>query len=152
MRKLGFILLAILLVVVYAAGYWPQHSQFQRTDKRLKSVSSELADTQARLQIYILSDRLARLIDKVEEKNFGDAQKLSSSFFDQVAAEMAETTDQHRKAVLQSIVNRRDAVTTGLANGTSATGEVLHQSLRELWSLADSIAVPVQTTPLPKMN
>ena len=76
MRRLVLILLAALLVVVYVVGYWPQHSQLQETERTLQSVSSQLADAQARLQIYSLSDRLVRLIDKVEEKNFGDAEIL----------------------------------------------------------------------------
>ena len=152
MRRLGFILLAALLVVVYVVGYWPQHSQLQKTERRLQSVSSQLADAQARLQIYSLSDRLVLLIDKVEEKNFGDAQKFSSEFFDQVLAEMTQTNDEHRKSVLQSILNKRDAVTAGLTNGASATTEVLHQSLRELRPLVDSALVPGSTAPPPKTN
>ena len=152
MRRLGFILLAALLVVVYVVGYWPQHIQLQKTERTLQSVSSQLADAQARLQIYSLSDRLVRLIDKVEEKNFGDAQKFSSEFFDQVSAEMTQTNDEHRKSVLQAILSKRDAVTAGLANGASATTEVLHQSLGELCSLVDSASVPGSTAPPPKTN
>jgi hypothetical protein len=152
MRRLGFILLAALLVVVYVIGYWPQHSQLQKTESKLQSVSSQLADAQARLQIYSLSDRLVRLIDKVEEKNFGDAQKFSSEFFDQVRAEMTQTNDEHRKSVLQSILNERDAVTAGLTNGASATTEVLHQSLRELRPLVDSASATGSTVPPPKTN
>jgi hypothetical protein len=152
MRRLGFILLAALLVVVYVIGYWPQHSQLQKTESKLQSVSSQLADAQARLQIYSLSDRLVRLIDKVEEKNFGDAQKFSSEFFDQVRAEMTQTNDEHRKSVLQSILNERDAVTAGLTNGASATTEVLHQSLRELRPLVDSASATGSTAPPPKTN
>ena len=152
MRRLGFILLAALLVVVYVIGYWPQHSQLQKTESKLQSVSSQLADAQARLQIYSLSDRLVRLIDKVEEKNFGDAQKFSSEFYDQVRAEMAQTNDENRKSVLQSILNKRDAVTAGLTNGASATTEVLHQSLRELRPLVDSASATGSTAPPPKTN
>jgi hypothetical protein len=152
MRRLGFILLAALLVVVYVIGYWPQHSQLQKTESKLQSVSSQLADAQARLQIYSLSDRLVRLIDKVEEKNFGDAQKFSSEFFDQVRAEMTQTNDEHRKSVLQSILNKRDAVTAGLTNGASATTEVLHQSLRELRPLVDWASATGSTAPPPKTN
>jgi hypothetical protein len=152
MRRLGFILLAALLVVVYVIGYWPQHSQLQKTESKLQSVSSQLADAQARLQIYSLSDRLVRLIDKVEEKNFGDAQKFSSEFYDQVRAEMTQTNDENRKSVLQSILNKRDAVTAGLTNGASATTEVLHQSLRELRPLVDSASATGSTAPPPKTN
>lgn len=152
MRRVGFILLAALLVVVYVVGYWPQHSQLQKTERRLQSVSFQLADAQTRLQIYSLSDRLVRVIDKVEEKNFGDAQKFSSEFFDQVSTEMTQINDEHRKSVLQSILSKRDAVTAGLANGASATTEVLHQSLRELRPLMDSASVPGSAAPPPKTN
>jgi hypothetical protein len=152
MRRLGFILLAALLVVVYVIGYWPQHSQLQKTESKLQSVSFQLADAQARLQIYSLSDRLVRLIDKVEEKNFGDAQKFSSEFYDQVRAEITQTNDENRKSVLQSILNKRDAVTAGLTNGASATTEVLHQSLRELRPLVDSASATGSTAPPPKTN
>jgi len=148
MRRLGL----VLLVAVYVAGYWPQHSRLQQAEGRLQSVSGQLADAQARLQSYSLSDRLARLIDKVEERNFGDAQKLSSEFHDQVRAEVTQSNGEHRKAVQQSILSKRDAVTAGLANGTVATSEVLHQGLRELWLLADSAPVPGSTAPLPKTN
>jgi ABC-type transporter Mla subunit MlaD len=139
-------------VVVYVVGYWPQHSQLQKTERTLQSVSSQLADAQARLQVYSLSDRLVRLIDKVEEKNFGDAQKFSSEFFDQVRAEMTQTNDEYCKSVLQSILNKRDAVTAGLTNGASAITEVLHQSLRELRPLVDSASVPGSAGPPPKTN
>ena len=152
MTKLGAVLLILLLVVVYLAGYWPQHGQLQETDSRLQSTNTQLANAQARLRIYALGDRLAQLIETIEKKNYGDAQKLSSECFDQVRAEIMRSEDEKRKTVLQAILDKRDAVTTGLAKGEPGTVEAVRQFSRELRQLVESPAAANSVAPPAKTN
>lgn len=57
--------------------------------------------------------QLLALTEAVSERNFGDAQELSSRFFDQVRAEATALSDAPMKLLLEGMVDRRDAVTAG---------------------------------------
>ena len=135
MKRLGWILFLLLLAAAYIAGYWPQHRKFRESEDKLNSASARLADAESRIRLCTLQNRLIALVRKTAEKNYGEAQALSTRFFDEVLAEARQTADQKSKSSLESILQQRDAVTAALAKGDSSSRDLLlplEKTLHEL--------------------
>ena len=130
MKALTLLIIAVALIAAaYLAGYWPQHQRILRLDEELRMTSSRLAEAQAEIRIYQLENRLLNLMEKTEQKNYGEAQKLSTDFFDRVRAEVPQAGKAPVQSLLESTLQKRDAVTAGLTKGDSATLDLLEQML-----------------------
>ena len=127
-------------MAAYIVGYWPQHRRLAESQKSLQGVRAQLADAQDRLRICSLQNRLLSLTEKVAGKNYGDAQKLSSDFFDRVRAEIGQTEKAELKSALEPILGMRDSVTAGLANGDPATLDLLRQATKKIQELVEPSA------------
>jgi hypothetical protein len=130
MKSVVVILVLALIVAAYFVGYWPEHKRLGESQKDAQIVAAQLADAQERLRIYGLQNQLLSLIQKVAETNYGEAQKLSSDFFDQVRTELAQTKEAELKSSLGPVLVMRDSVTAGLAKGDPATLEILQKAMR----------------------
>ena len=130
MKFLTLSLIAVVLAAaVYLAGYWPQHQRISRLNDELRVASSQLAEAQGEIRIYQLANRLLGLIEKTEQKNYGEAQRLSSDFFDRVRSEISPASKPSIQSLLESTLQKRDMVTAGLTKGDSATLDLLRQIL-----------------------
>ena len=130
MKVLTVLLIAVALIAAaYLAGYWPQHQRILRLDEELRMTSSRLTEAQAEIRIYQLENRLLNLMEKTEQKNYGEAQKLSTDFFDRVRAEVPQAGKAPVQSFLESTLQKRDAVTAGLTKGDLATLDLLRQIL-----------------------
>jgi hypothetical protein len=125
MKRLGWILFLLLLAVAYVAGYWPQHRKFRESEDKLNAASARLADAESRIRLCKLQNHLIGLVRKTADKNYGEAQALSTKFFDEVLAEARQTANQQSKSSLESILQQRDAVTAALAKGDSSSRDLL---------------------------
>jgi len=145
MKVLTVLLIAVALIAAaYLAGYWPQHQRVLSLDEDLRLANSRLADAQAEIRIYQLENRLLGLIEKTEEKNYGEAQKLSTDFFDRVRAEVPQAGKAPVQSLLESTLQKRDAVTAGLTKGDLATLDLLRQILVSFrQTVEDDLASPV---------
>jgi hypothetical protein len=128
--------LAVLVVLVgagaFAGGYWPQRQARVRAEREAAEARRQLAETRADLARAEARDRRGRLLgrllalqDAVASGNFGEAQALSTPFFDGVRDEAASEPDAKVRASLDAILARRDAVTAGLARGEASVREAL---------------------------
>ena len=130
MKALTLLIIAAALVAAaYLAGYWPQHQRVLSLDEDLRLANSRLADAQAEIRIYQLENRLLNLLEKTEQKNYGEAQKLSTDFFDRVRSEIPQAGKASVQSLLESTLQKRDAVTAGLTKGDLATPDLLRQIL-----------------------
>ena len=133
-------LVVLLIAGAFAAGYWPQRerlvqAQAEATELRrqLAEARSQLAGAEAKARLGGLFGQFLALQDAVVSGNYGEAQALSSTFFDLVRDEAAHDDRRGRPAAaLDAILTRRDAVTAGLARGEGSVREVLVPIEREL--------------------
>jgi hypothetical protein len=133
MKKfLGF-LVVVLIVAAYVGGYWPEHQHRLAAESEVSALQAQLDDAQVRVRLGGLLARLLSAMDAVAEKNYGQAQALSSAFFDQVREEEARAP-RTLKDALGAILKRRDAVTAALTQADPAVLTVLRQNLTELRS------------------
>ncbi len=137
--KRVLVVLAVLLVAgAFVAGYWPQRqgrvqakAEAAEARRQLSEARAELAQAEARARLGRLFGQFLALQDAVVSGNYGQAQALSSPFFDQVR-DAGAGADATARTALDAILMRRDTVTAGLARGESSVREVLVPIEREL--------------------
>jgi hypothetical protein len=134
---------AVLLLAAFLVGYWPQHRQAATLETEVSTLRDRVADLEARNRAAALLGDLLNLRDTVARRDYGQAQQLSSAFFDHVRAEAASTVPS-LKAGLASMLNSRDAVTSALARGDERVTEQLQQIELQLRALLGYPTGPAQ--------
>lgn len=139
MKKVVLILFVLLLAGAYVGGYWPQRQKLQEAEKSSAQAVQQLASAQAVVHITRLENDLVALVDQTQSQNYGEAQKLSSHFFDDLRAELDRSPNAPYRPTLETIFARRDAVTSGLTRTDAATIGPLRQSLNEVRQLSENL-------------
>jgi hypothetical protein len=144
MRKLGsIVLLLILVVLTYLAGYLSEHRRRAATESHLRLVNAQLAYAEEHLGICGLENQLLGVLMKVDANNYGDALKLSTEFFDGVPKQMVRTQNANFKSALQSFLEIRDSVTAALSrNDRAAAADLLRPALERLHSVLERPSAP----------
>lgn len=135
MRKI--LMLAVIVVVIWAylLGYWPQHKQVGAIEQENALLKNELSSAETVNRIARLENQLLVLIEQTEAQNYGEAQKLSNTFFDDMRKEIDRNKNAAYVPKLEAILARRDAVTASLARGDASALASLKQSLTEMREL-----------------
>lgn len=115
----------LLLGGAFLVGYVPERRLRIAAEERARSSQSQLAAAEARVRLGELLGQLLTVKEVTMRQNYGQAQELSSSFFDRVRAEAAETRESTFRDALNEILARRDAVTAGLTKADPAVVETL---------------------------
>jgi len=147
MKTFLFLLVVVLIGGAYFAGYLPQHQRLVESQRELQAAQTQLADVQARMRLYILQSRLARMIESVRGRNYGDAAKLSTEFFDDLRSTTSQTQDAQVRSELEAVLTLRDSVTMRLAVGDPAILDVLNGAMNRLRQLSEPSPAPVGAEP-----
>jgi hypothetical protein len=112
------IIAAIVLVVVFLAGFVPQYIKANRLDNELRQAR------QANLSAE-LRDLIGLAYVQANQKNYGLAAVTTTRFFNRVRDVANQTADQNSKKALDNLLVARDKVTAALAKGDAAvTGDL----------------------------
>lgn len=122
----------VLIAIAFVAGYWPEHQRRIVAEAESASAAARLAALDDRDHLAAILGELLNLTDAVAAMNYGQAQSLSSIFFDAVAAEAARTHNAGFKTALEAILQRRDAVTGLVVKGDAAAMEPLREAQHQL--------------------
>lgn len=117
MKRYFVTLVIVLAGLAYLAGYWPEHQRRRALEGQVTSLQVQLAEAQARVRLGDLLGQLLAAKDAVSAQNYGQAQALSSTFFDAVRAEATRTAAGAFKDALEKVVPMRDPVTASLTRG-----------------------------------
>jgi hypothetical protein len=142
MKTFIAVVVLMLLVGAYGTGYLPQHRKLSAAQSELQASRAQLFEAQAEIRMYQLQSRLLGLIEKTSEKNFGEAQKLSSDFFDRVRSEIPQTRRASFKSALESALQKRDTVTVALTQGNPTSLDLLREILSGFRQAVDSFGSP----------
>jgi hypothetical protein len=134
-RRIMLLLVVILIGVAYFIGYWPEHQQLTALQQDNDTIKKQLASAEALGRIARLENELLVLIEQTESQNYGEAQKNSNQFFDDVRKEIDRDKAAPYASKLEAVLGRRDAVTAGLAKAEATTVSTLRQSLSEMREL-----------------
>lgn len=127
MKRLFLIVGVILLAAAFLAGYWPQHQRAADAETAMRTARQELLDANRTVQLSELLGQLLRLSDAVDERNYGEAAALASSYFDRVRAETSSDQQPDVQQALQQILQSRDGVTAALARSDPSIAGTLRQ-------------------------
>jgi hypothetical protein len=130
-KRLGYVVFLIIVVLSSLAGYWPQHRKWVRTQAKLADTSAKLSNAELTLQLCQLQGQLVALIQETEEKNYSDASALSTKFFDGLRAEAESLHPSSLQSSLQSILSQRDEATAALARADPKAHDLLVKLLGE---------------------
>jgi len=138
-KRVLAVLVALMIAGAFVAGYWPQRERLAQARaeaaelrRQLSEVGSRAAEAESKARLGRLFGQFLALQDAVTAGNYGEAQSLSSPFFDRVRDEAAKTGDASARTALDAVLMRRDTVTAGLARSEGAVREVLIPIEREL--------------------
>jgi hypothetical protein len=118
--------LSVLVVGAFVAGYWPQAERRAEVEAELAAAQAEVAAAEVDAALGRLLVRLRFVSDAVSARNYGQAQQLSSVFFEAVRAEALRAPTAETQAVLEDLLQRRDAVTAALAQADPAVLDTIH--------------------------
>lgn len=137
--KIAGIVGVVALLVGYLGGLLPERgrrmvaeTQVASHQAEVASIRQELTSVEGRIRVGVLLGRALMVKELAAGSDYGRAQQVSSEFFDAVRAESTATDDAARRAVLMSVLSRRDAVTAALAKGEPAVVSTLTMVERDL--------------------
>jgi hypothetical protein len=148
------VLVVLLVGGAFVAGYWPQRQRLARAlaeadelRRRQDEGRSLLAAAEAKARLGRLFGQYLALHDAVVASNFGEAQRLSSPFFDAVRDELSRGPDPATRTALDAVLMRRDTLTAGIARGEGSVREVLVPIERELRRALGYPVLPLAPAP-----
>lgn len=132
-----FLAAAVIVVgaAAYVAGYWPEQQRRMALETEVAALRAQVADLEARVRGGRLLGQLLNVTEAVAALNYGQAQALSSTFFEDVRTEEARAPGAEMRSALEGVHQRRDAVTSALARGDASVMDTLRTvqlQLREL--------------------
>ena len=146
-KRIVTIVVVVLMGGAYVAGYLPEHRLRTEADTRARMLEERLAAAEARTRMGELLGEVLTVREVTTRQNYGQAQELSSSFFDRVRSEAAMTPDSTFRDALNEILARRDSVTAALTKAELGVTETLHTvELR----LRRTLGYPLPPEPAPK--
>ena len=109
---------AIVLAVVFLAGFVPQYAKVNRLDAELRQ--ARLGNTSAELR-----DLMGLAYVQANQKNYGIAAGTAARFFNRVREVANQTPDANAKKGYEDLLISRDKVTAELAKGeTGVMGDL----------------------------
>jgi hypothetical protein len=104
------IIAAIVLVIVFLAGYIPQYVKVNHLDAELRQ--ARLGNTSTELR-----DLVGLAYFQANQKNYGIAAGTTARFFARVREVANQTPDANAKKAYEDLLITRDKVTAELAKG-----------------------------------
>lgn len=127
MKKASVLLGIVLVAAAYVGGMWPERERRLALQDEVRVLQERLAHADAGNRLCRLLLQLQRLMDEVSQRNYGQAQRLSSDFFDAARAEAA-TAEPGVRDSLEAALRLRDPVTAALAQADPAALDQLRQA------------------------
>ena len=116
------IVVVVLLIVAFAAGFLPQYAKGKRLER-------ELGEARQENSLAHLRDLAGLAYLQASQKDYGLAGGTSTRFFDRTLEVANRTPNPSARKPLEDLLNRRDQITGALARGDP---EVL-SDLQGLW-------------------
>jgi hypothetical protein len=125
-RLIGVLAAVVLIGGALLVGYIPEHRLRSAAEQEAQGLRERLVAAEARVRLGQLLGEALAVKEVAMHQNYGQAQGLSSSFFDTVRGEAAATSVSEFRDVLNDVLSRRDAVTVSLTRADPAVVELLH--------------------------
>lgn len=144
MKRILAVGIVVLIGAAYFAGYWPERQRRVALEAEVAALRADRSTSRTQVAVARLLGQLLHATEAAAAMNYGEAQNLSSRFFDEVRAEVPRTEDPAMRATLESVQRTRDDVTAALARGDASVLGLLRQSQLQLRA---ALGYPVPATP-----
>jgi hypothetical protein len=151
MKRYLVVLVIVLVAGAWVAGFVPEYSARHDAEAARDRLQERVDAAESRLRIGELLGQSLALGDLVREERFGEAQPLSSAFFDAIRAESQRVSDPAFRDSLDAVLEARDAITAALSRGEpEASGRIAEVQRRLRRSLGYTVpgGAPPADTPL----
>lgn len=108
--KNNVIVVAVLLVIVFLAGFVPGYVKTHRLENELREARREQSLAQLR-------DLASLAYFQANQKDYGLAGGTAAQFFDRTQQTANQTPDASARKPLDDLLSLRDRITAGLAKG-----------------------------------
>ena len=119
--------MVLVVIAAFLVGYWPEHRRGASLQTDNDALRARVVTLENRARLSMIHTKALDAIDAVAAMNYGHAQGLSSSLFDDIRMELGRTTEPQYREALQEALNRRDAITAALATGDASALEPLRE-------------------------
>jgi hypothetical protein len=116
-RKRSIALVVLLLVVAFLLGFFPQYLRARRIEQQLQESGQQLAQCRLQNELSQVRDLSSMMYFETTRKNYGVAGGYASQFFDRTQSVANTVQDAKLGNALREVLNSRDPVTAGLAQG-----------------------------------
>jgi hypothetical protein len=125
-KRIGAIAAIVVIGVAFLAGYLPEHRMRTAAEQESLSLGERLRAAEAHVRMGQLLGEALTIREIVMRQNYGQAQELSSSFFDRVRQEASTTPVDEFRTTLEGILARRDSITASLTKASSGVLDTLN--------------------------
>jgi hypothetical protein len=125
-KRIAAVATIVLMTGAFLAGYLPEHQRRTAAEQESVTLRERLAAAEARVRVGQLLGQVLSLREVVMRQNYGQAQDLSSAFFNSVRDEATATPPSEFRDALNDVLSRRDAITASLTRADPGAGEMLH--------------------------
>jgi hypothetical protein len=124
-KRIAVVAAIVLIGAAFLVGYLPEYRLRTAAEQQSLALREQLAAAEARVRMGHLLGQTLAVQEVVLRQNYGQAQELSSAFFDSVRKEAAATPLDEFRSVLDEVLSRRDAVTASLTKADQGTVQAL---------------------------
>jgi hypothetical protein len=128
----------VVITAAFLAGFVPQFLEKRRVTAELQDVRTRLSTAQKQMAIDEVRNLAGLILLHASHHNYGTAREYSTQYFNK----LRELADQSESATLKSsaseLLQSRDSITSGLAQGTSSVVSELQVLLAATYSLPDA--------------
>ena len=108
---------AAVVLAVFLAGFVPQFLDKRRLKAELEDTRTSLSTAQFQIRIDEIRSLAGRMLLEASQQNYGTAATHSTEYFNKVRELASETEDTSVKTALSALLDARDSINSGLAQG-----------------------------------
>lgn len=127
----------VVLLVVFLGGFVPQYLEKRRLQDELEETRTRLSAVQLQSEIDKARNLAGRMLLEASRQNYGTAGEHSTHLFNQLRDLADRTTDPALKSSVMGLMEARDAITSGLAQGSASIIPEIQTLLQRMYELPD---------------
>jgi hypothetical protein len=132
---------SVAILVVFLVGFLPQVLEKRHLQNELENTRSQLSVAQLQNEIDEARNLAGRMLLEASRQNYGTAGEHSTKLFNQLRDLANHTGNATLKTSIAELLDARDSITSGLAQGNSSIIPELQSLLQRMYNLPDAESV-----------
>ena len=129
---------AAVVLAVFLAGFIPQFLDKRRLETELEDARTKLSTAQLQIEIDEIRSLAGRILLESSQQNYGTAATHSTEYFNKVRDLAGKTENASLKTALSALLDTRDSISSGLAQGKPTITAELQALLQRTYDVPDA--------------